>query len=811
MGVIAYLCTRKQENLYQMIRMALCVVVTSAATQMWAAGGATDFSGERGGAMVAVPVASVAADTSRVVDLDEVVVVAQPKENLRLRRQPLSSTVFTDKEMQRLGVHSLSRLSYYVPSFVVPAYGSRFTSSIYVRGIGSRSGDPAMGVYFDNIPLVNKSTYNRHFYMLDRVDVLRGPQGTLYGMNTEGGIVRMYSKNPMKYQGTDVSVSIGTGMAATTEVAHYHRPSKNFAFSAAAFYSGQRGFFDNTNLGEKADLSNEAGGRMRFVFTPNSRLTFDLTSDYQYVNQNAFPYGEYNSETGDFADPSTTFMNGYRRQMVNAGLSISYKWDALLLSLATGYQFLDDMMQMDQDYLPADYMRLEQMQKLNVLTQEVTLRSAGNGRWQHTSGAFFSYQWLHTDGPVYFGEAMNKQILSSMGMPPTVASAMTLTDNYVPGEFKTPQLNVGVYHESNFSIADRLMLTLGLRYDHQRVEINYDSYSHFMLGLNMPPRPAVSSHFRSVMQGGTAESYDQLLPKFALTYRISDDGSNVYATVSKGFRAGGYNLQMFSDIFKSEQSALGMKLMQLMKGDMTLTHTDAEYDNINRTITYKPEVSWNYELGAHLNLFGGKLHADASVYYTRISNQQLSVMAGNYGYGRMMVNAGKSSSCGVELALRGKAAADRLAWSATYSYTRSTFSQYSDSVKAADGSGNVLRNYEGNCVPFVPKHTFSVVADYSFMLSRYGFVKAITVGADVAGNGETYWDVANENSQKFYALLGAHVQFDLGKATVNIWGRNLTDTKYNTFLVNSSVDRVQRSFAQRGNPLQVGLDLSMHF
>ena len=93
-----------------MIRMALCVVVTSAATQMWAAGGATDFSGERGGAMVAVPVASVAADTSRVVDLDEVVVVAQPKENLRLRRQPLSSTVFTDKEMQRLGVHSLSRL-----------------------------------------------------------------------------------------------------------------------------------------------------------------------------------------------------------------------------------------------------------------------------------------------------------------------------------------------------------------------------------------------------------------------------------------------------------------------------------------------------------------------------------------------------------------------------------------------------------------------------------------------------------------------------------------------------------------------------
>lgn len=751
-----------------------------------------------------------AADTSRVVDLDEVVVVAQPKESLRLRRQPLGSTVFTDKEMSRLGIQSLSKLSRYVPSFVVPDYGARYTSSIYVRGIGSRSGDPAMGVYFDNIPLVNKSTYNRHVYMLDRVDVMRGPQGTLYGINAEGGIVRMYSKNPMNYQGTDVSATAASGCAVTTEVAHYHRPSEDFAFSATAFYSGQRGFFDNVNLDGDADLSNEAGGRMRFVFSPGSRLTFDLTSDYQYVNQNAFAYGLYDSETGDFSAPSTTLMNGYRRQMVNAGLNISYRDDGHLLSFATGYQFLDDLMQMDQDYLPEDYMRLEQRQKLNVLTQEITLRSLRTGRWQHTSGAFFSYQWLHTEAPVYFGDAMNSMILSSMGMPPTVSSAMTLSDNYVPGEFKTPQLNIGVYHESNVTLADRLMLTLGLRYDYQRVKIAYDSYSHFRLAFSMPPMPAVDSRYMSVLRGESEEDYTQLLPKFALTYRLDGRGSNVYATVSKGFRAGGYNLQMFSDIFRSEQSALGMKLMQLMQGDMTVEHDAEYYENINRTITYEPEVSWNYELGTHLNLFGGKLHADAAVYYTHISNQQLSVMAGNYGFGRMMVNAGKSGSCGLELALRGKAADDRLAWSATYSFTHSTFKQYADSVKAESGEGNVLRDYKGNHVPFVPKHTFSVVADYSFLFHNSGVVKSLTLGADVAGNGETYWDVDNEYSQKFYALLGMHVALDFGAIQVNVWGRNLTDTKYNTFLINSSVDRVQRSFAQRGTPIQVGVDFSLH-
>lgn len=108
------------------------------------------------------------------------IVVAQPKESATLRRQPLSSTVFTENELDRLNIRDLSRLSFHVPSFVVPAYGSRYTSSFYVRGIGSRSGDPAMGVYHDNVPLVNKAAYNRHFYQLNRIDVLRGAGNALW-------------------------------------------------------------------------------------------------------------------------------------------------------------------------------------------------------------------------------------------------------------------------------------------------------------------------------------------------------------------------------------------------------------------------------------------------------------------------------------------------------------------------------------------------------------------------------------------------------------------------------------------------------
>lgn len=736
-------------------------------------------------------------DTAKVYDLDEVIVVAQPKESVKLRRQPLSSSVFTDNELTSLNVRDISGLSYFVPSMSIPAYGSRLTSSTYMRGIGSRSGNPAVGVYYDNIPLVNKSSFNSHFYGIDRVDVLRGPQGTLYGMNTEGGLMRVYSKNPMNYQGTDLRLSLATGLQSDVEIAHYHRPSDKFAFSTSAFYSGQKGFFDNTYLNEHADLSNEFGGKARLVWLPADGWNIDFTTDYQYVNQNGFPYGEYDSETKHFNEPQTTLLNGYKRQMVNSGLHVTYTTPSLLFASTTSHQYLYDQMVMDQDYLPEDYLQLEQRQKMNAITQELSLRSLGGGIWNHASGVFFSKQWLKTDGPVYFGEAMNNKILTNMGMPPAMAQMLSISDNYVPGTFRTPQWNVGVYHESHIKLFDRLTLTLGLRYDYQKVSIDYATQSMFTLtgkGTMMMPGQGgqmiqipvdFTSKFVSRLESETDKGYSELLPKFGLTLDLGS-GSNLYAVVSKGFRAGGYNIQMFSDIFSNEQREIGKGFAAMAKGDMTVEHTAEDYAKVEETITYKPETSWNYELGTHLNLFGGKLHADASVYYMRVRDLQLSVMAGDYGYGRQMINAGRSSSCGLELSLRGTALDNRFTWAATYGYTHSQ-----------------LLDYEDNQVPFIPTHTFSAMTDY-----RIG---KFTFGLNVAGNGPTYWDVDNEYRQKLYATLGAHAMVDFGCIKLNVWGRNLTDTKYNTMLVNSSIDGTKRSFAQQGNPLQVGADLIMHF
>ena len=782
-------------------------------------------------------------DSSKVVDLDEVVIVSQPKEQVRLRLQPLSSSVFGSEQLKQLNVHDLSQLSQYVPSFTMPSYGSRLTSSMYVRGIGSRINNPAVGFYYDNIPLMSKAAFNNHFYMLDRVDILRGPQGTLYGQNTEGGLVRIYSKNPMNYQGTDIRLGIGSGLYSNAEVAHYHRPNDNLAFSVAGFYTGLKGFFKNDNFSERNDKSNEAGGKVRLIYTPTSKLTFDWTADYQYVNQNGFGYGEFHplpwvmgGDVGRPADetvqdPATTIMNGYKRNMLNTGLNIGYKTDKLLFTSTTSYQYLKDQMLMDQDYMTPDYLRLEQRQKMNALTQEFVLRSHDNSRWQHTTGIFGSYQWLRTDAPVYFGDAitgpisraitnamkgamqksmyprMYQQMLEQMmeqGMPEAVAAKQAETaanaavEKAVAGVsmsaemgvseyFRTPQLNLGIYHESNILLSDRLKLTLGLRLNHDWVKISYDALAYMNMTGGTAERQA-TYHLTSQVVDSRSKNYTQLLPKFALTYSLDDNIGNIYALVSKGYRTGGYNIQMFSDILQTE---LNNHQQDAMRGDYDVEHAAQDYDNIEETIAYKPEESWNFELGTHLNLFDSSTHFDLALYYMKIRNQQLSQMSPEYNYGRIMVNAGKSHSLGLETTLRGRAFDNAIDWGVTYAFTSAKFDEYIDDD-----------NYSDNNVPFVPQHSFSVMADYH--------IGKLTIGANVNGQGKIWWDEANTYAQKFYALLGAHADYDFGPVIVTLWGRNLTNTHYNTFAVQSSAAGGIRYFAQRANPIQIGMDINIH-
>lgn len=766
-------------------------------------------------------------DSSKVFDIDEVVVVSQPKENYRLRQQSLSSTSVGGFQIQKLGTRDLRELSSYIPNFVMPNYGSRLSSAMYVRGIGSRVNSPAVGIYLDGIPVMSKSAFNLHHYQTSRIDVLRGPQATLYGQNTEGGLVRIYSRNPFEYEGTDLKLSYGSRYYRNVELAHYHRINDHLAFTVAAFNDAQKGFFRNTNTGNRADKYDEAGGKIVLKAKLNRGWNVDVLANYQYVDQNGFPYGKLDLETGKASLPSTTFDGTYLRHSFISGVTVNHTGADYSFASTTSYQYLKDKMSMDQDYLPTDYMSILQEQLQNSLTQEFTLKSnrAVGGFWNWTAGGFFSYQWLKTNGPVFFnegmtqpiGNAIQKQMYNAMlnamaqkmmaqGMPEMVAKAaaakaiekaggVSMNVNMgAPGLYHTPQWNLGFFHESNFNITDRLTATLGLRYDLMHTAIHYDASAYMQMTANVMGKSATYV-LDSSLDHEVSDDYGQLLPKFGLNLKIDELGSNVYATVSKGYRAGGYNIQMFSDVLQTELNA---NRNQAMRGDYHIPHTEEDYLRIDKTIAYKPETSWNYEAGAHLNLFDHMLHFDLSAFYMKVTNQQLSVMAGNYGFGRMMVNAGKSHSCGIEAALRGQLFDGKFDWAMNYGYTRAKFDKY------VDGEGEDAVDYKGKYVPYVPQHTMAAMADYRL-------TDWLTLGANVNAQGKTYWDNANTYSQKLYAVLGAHVDLNFKAFNVSFWGRNLTDTNYNTFAVDNSATGTKEYFAQRGNPFQCGVDVRFHF
>ena len=772
-------------------------------------------------------------DTGRVVILDEVSVVSSPKESFALRLQPLSSTTFGTEAIEVLRMRDLRDLSVYVPSFTMPAYGTRITSAMYVRGIGSRVNSPAVGVYIDGVPVMSKSAFNQHIYGVSLASVLRGPQGTLYGQNNEGGLVRITTLSPFDNQGTDITLGGGTHGYRNAEVAHRARLSDRAAIAVAGFYNGQNGFFRNQTTGERADNIDEAGGRLQLMLRPTNRWTAALTADYQYTHQNGFPYGIMDEQTGETAQPETNRQGNYRRNSLITALNLGYEGTIADFTSVTSYQYLKDYMLMDQDYLPEDFMHLEQRQLQNSLTQEFTLRSKQKDWWRWTTGAFFSASWLKTWAPVYFDEALTSPIANAIntamynamvnsmaarmmqtGMPREAAMAAAAVaieraggvsmdvEMGAPGVYRTPGYNLAFFHESNFYLTPRFVATLGLRYDYNHVGIDYASAAYMAMTANVMGTEATYT-LSSALNNKVSNDFNQLLPKFGLRYDIDERGSNVYLTAAKGYRAGGFNIQMFSDILQTELNA---NRDLAMRGDYDVPHDEESYRAITKTIEYKPETSWNYELGTHLNLLGGKIMADISTFYMQVRNQQLSVMAGNYGFGRMMVNAGKSYSCGAEVALSGTALGERLSWMASYSYTHAMFKEYTDS-KQIDGK-NMAVSYADNRVPFVPEHSAAAAVDYTMPLSA---AVSLRLGVNAQGMGKTYWNEANTVSQKFYATLGAHADVVMSNITVSLWGRNLTNTRFNTFAVESAATGTRHTFAQRGNPLQVGADLRLHF
>ncbi len=727
-------------------------------------------------------------DSLKVIHLDEVNVYSY-KETM-LQQMPVSSTTLTPNIINGVQLNSIRDLSVFVPNLFIPDYGSAMSTVPYIRGVGSRSSGQSMALYVDNVPYFEKSTFDFDFYDIRQIEILRGPQGTLYGRNALGGIVNIYTLSPFDYQGTKFSVTGGNYGLAKVQASYYDKINAHLGWSVSGYYNHIDGFFTNLYNHKKADNKTSAGGRAKieWLVTPNFRTQYIF--NYDYVDQRAYPYGLYDSSTGNVARPNYNDDNSYGRSMVNNSLLLEYTTDKIQLTSSTSHQYFSDDMKMDQDFSPKSYFSLNQRQKQQALNEEIAIRSKTTSNYRWSFGLTTFLQYLDTDAPVAFKKDGIADILqpvfdraAAMGAP-----IMTITDTvmHIPGNYNTTTWGGALFHQSTYNhlLVDGLSITAGLRADFEKTKLDYFTHSKLNLNMKMGPMTRPLS-VADTLQGKESLQFSEILPKVALKYAWNDC-QFAYVTVSKGYKTGGFNIQMFSDLMQT----------QLMNSG----NPAATKINVADAIAYQPEHSMNYEIGYQSAFFNHRLKTHLSLFYMDISDMQLTKFVPS-GNGRMITNAGEVTSKGMEVSLQtylGKG----FSLDVNYGYANATFENYTDSVKVGNSVEEV--DYKGNFVPYAPQNTLCLNGTYTHLFNN-AFIDHITANVQYMGTGKIYWDEANSLFQQFYHTVNAKVGLVKNNFELEIWGKNLLNTDYNTFYFESFGNR----FFQKGKPLQCGVTLKV--
>lgn len=310
-----------------------------------------------------------------------------------------------------------------------------------------------------------------------------------------------------------------------------------------------------------------------------------------------------------------------------------------------------------------------------------------------------------------------------------------------------------LFHQSvirDFPVRN-MNLTAGIRLDAERDRLDY-VYDYYKNGNTTRMADTVYEPLKSL----------QVLPKVALDYKLGH--TNFYATVAKGYKTGGFNSS-----FETADD-----------------------------LTFKPEYSWNYEIGVKSKLFANFLYAECSLFYIDWRNQQIykSYQTSPTTVGQMLKNAGHSQSKGLELSLT-TARFSGFEFSANYGYTNATF---------IEDVLNATTNYNGNYIPNVPKHTLALQGKKTIDLQN-NFLNKIVLNVMYKANGPIYWDEANLYKQDYYGLLNARVGFVHKNVNFELWGNNLTGTEYNSY----SFSSLGKQFVQLGKPMQLGVRLALNF
>lgn len=757
-------------------------------------------------------------DTLRVYYLNEVVVTSSVKETNELKNMPTAVSVISPKQLKDTQIESLPGLSSIIPNFFIPSYGSKVSTPIYIRGIGARLGAQTVSLYVDNVPSFNPSAFDFEFQDIQRIEVLRGAQGTLYGRNAIGGIVNLYTLSPLTFQGTNLSVSGGNYGQFSAKASSYIKLSDRFGISGGGYYKRDDGYFMNSHAGRKVDASENAGGKVKMEWEITPTFKALLFGNYDYLSGGAFPYMHIDSTASSFNEPSS-----YGRHLFTNGLSLDYAGNGFSIHSTTGFQYLKDDMKMDQDYTSKSVFSIRQQQKQHSLSQEITVKSGTQRNYRWVVGAFGFIDNREINTPVAIKEegmvAMQGHLdaaMERMGAPLRIVYANDRID--LPGLYTKPSRGAALFHQSTLTDLfglDGFSATAGLRLDYEHTGIDFSTESdggdvNLVFDIPNRPMPPMFVEGDTLLKGNYSKEFWKILPKFALKYQLSSGGM-VYLSASKGYKTGGYNEQAFSKIL---QSALAESIMRNamsgMPGGMPGGTGLGEAVPLEEQLSYDPESSWTYELGGRYEMFERRLSLTYALFYTRVNNIQIIKLEDQGTSGRTVRNAGKSRSRGFELSMRYTPATNFSIYG-DYGFTDARFTDYEASEEV---------DYSGNYIPFAPRHTLNLGASYIYHFGNRAPIDRLVANLQYSGVGKIYWTESNKTTpqegdpgselyQPFYGLVNGALSAERGSFSLELWAKNLFNTDYHSFLFEASdmtTGRVNR-FVQRGYPLRMGATL----
>lgn len=685
-------------------------------------------------------------------------------------------TRISASQAARLGINAVKDVSDIVPNFYAPAYGSRMTSSMYMRGLGSRIDQAVVGLSVDGVPFMTKDAYDFDITDIASITVLRGAQSVLNGRNAMAGQINIYTLSPRDFQGVRAMLEYGRANSVRASAGAYTRINDKLFTAITGSYNRTDGFWENQFNHRLTGSETGHSVRWKTVWAPSRALSLTNTAAYSYSHQSGYPYAS--TRTGQIAYNDTCL---YRRNMFSNGVTLAWSGQRVVVTSLTSVAYLDDRMTLDQDFTPADYFTLTQARREWTFSQDLFAKGS-RGRYSWLGGAFGHWRRARMAAPVTFYEAGIANLIEQKRneMNPTYPISWDERELPLESQFTSTSAGFAIYHQSRYT-ANQWVFDAALRLDIERVGCNYANaaqaaYTTWHVLPDGTRQPFSHTPVTIAEQGKLHDTYTQLLPKITAT-RLLPFG-RAYISFSKGYKAGGFNTQMFSDV-------LQQRVMEFMGLSMNY--------NVADIVTYRPETSRNYEAGIKTRWLNGRLSADAVAFLIDCRDQQLTMFPPGTVTGRVMTNAGRTLSRGVELSARYEPV-HLLTLTASYGYTRATFKTYSDG----------RADYAHNRLPYAPAHTLFISAAAKAPQHWLTFARP-TLEVHMRGAGDIYWNEANTLRQPFYATLGASATLEAPRWSLRVWCENITNTHYDTFYFLS----MGNSFTQRGTPWTAGATLRL--